>query len=64
MEIYSKKLEVVKGETIFYAKILFPVRKRLNYVRENGLYVTLLRITSPCVTLEVTAIQTTLADTT
>ena len=27
MEIYSKKPEVVNGETILYAKILFPVKK-------------------------------------
>jgi DNA gyrase inhibitor GyrI len=28
MEIYSKKPEVIGGETILYAKIMFPVRKR------------------------------------
>jgi len=28
MEIYSKKPEVVGGETIIYAKIMFPVKKR------------------------------------
>ncbi len=27
MEIYSKKPEVINGETILYAKILFPVKK-------------------------------------
>ena len=28
MEIYSKKPETVNGETILYAKILFPVKKK------------------------------------
>ena len=28
MEVYSKKPEVVKGETILYAKIMMPVKKK------------------------------------
>jgi effector-binding domain-containing protein len=28
MEIYGKMPEVVKGETIIYAKILMPVKKK------------------------------------